>query len=198
MKLIDIANTIDKSKKNEDWIDLYELGREFDLDVPYTDQERLKSYWFGNWYCTDTIVGYKMYFFDDKPVAFSYQKGRKWDEELSWFSENAANDVKAYLVTLLEAKDDELNISLVDINKEIGDSYKIEFNAQLLGTKPAKLNGVPVEITKKYNDHPYRIDTQVTIKRPTGEEQDVSIRDLDFSFFVNKPVEPDPQTQPPV
>lgn len=44
MKIIDIAKRIDKSKDNESWVDTYQLGEEFNLNLDYVEQTRLKSY----------------------------------------------------------------------------------------------------------------------------------------------------------
>lgn len=187
MKLIDIANKIDKSKENEDWIDITEFAREFDIDLDWVEQDRVKAFWFGKWLCTDTIVGYKMYFFDDKPIAFSFQRGRKWDEEMRWFSEDSAKQVKDYLITLITEKDEELNIDICDINEEVGDSYKIEFNSQATGTaygRRVRLDGEEVEIIKYFRGHPLGIDSDVRIKKSNGEEIDLSIRQLDFVFYT--------------
>lgn len=66
MKILEIANRIDKSEKNEDWISTEDIGNELEMSVPHVEQDRLKCYWIANWYCTDTWVGLRMYFLDDQ------------------------------------------------------------------------------------------------------------------------------------
>lgn len=186
MKLIDIANTIDKSKQNEDWVDVAPIGNELGIDVPYTEQERLKCYWVGNWFCTDTYVGYRMYFLDDEPVAFTVQNGRKSDENFHWFSQDLAVKVRDYLITLIVVTDDELNIVVCDINEDIGDTYKIDFNGQILNRDRITLNNEKVEILERIkNDNYGIIDTELKIKLSNGEVRNVLIEDLDFGYHVN-------------
>ncbi|MED4848313.1 hypothetical protein [Bacillus atrophaeus] len=185
MKLIDIVNKIDKSKQNESEVDTQDIGRELGLDnVPYVEQDRLKCYWVGNWYCTDSYVGYRVYFLDNEPAAFSIQQGRKCEESFHWFNLELATKVREYLLSLTQEK--ELNISICDINEDIGDSYKIEFNAQILNFNRAKLNNEKVEILEKIKHTSYGIDTEVKIKLPNGEEKHVDISDLDFDFHITE------------
>lgn len=184
MKLIDIAKRIDKSDKNQSWVDTQELGEELGIDVPWKEQNRIKSYWIGNWYCTDTYVGWEMYFFDDKPVAVSSQSGRKSNKEFEWFNLELAREVKEYLLTLLVNEEESLNLSVCDINDEIGDSFKISFNGQILNEDKATLNGEKVEILERIKNKPYGIDDELKIKLLNGEERVVNIKDLDFSFHV--------------
>lgn len=182
MKLIDIANGIDKSANNEDWIDTSEIGDELGIDVPYVDQKNLKCYWVGNWQCTDTFVGYRMYFLDSEPIAFTVQNGRKSDEKFHWFSKELATKTRDYLLTL---SNDELHVDICDINKDIGDSYKIDYNSQIIYSNRVKLNNEHVEIIERIKKKPYGIDTELKIKLASGDERHVNIRDLDFGYHVN-------------
>lgn len=183
MKLIDIAKRIDKSTENENWVDIQELGYELDINVDYTEQDRLKSYWIGNWYCTDSYVGYKMYFLDDEPVAFSTQTGRKSDENFEWFSLDCVKKVREYLLSLI-VKEEGINVSICDINEEIGDSFKIQFNGEILNKDRVMLNGEKVEILERIKNKPYGIDTELKVKLSSGKEKHVNVRDLDFGIHV--------------
>lgn len=181
MKLIDIANKIDKSENNEEFVNVDELGYIFDLNVSWTEQNRLKSYWVGNWYCTDTWVGYKMYFLDDEPVAFSIQQGRKCDENIKWFSQSLAIKVKKYLMEL--ADNNKTEVDTCDINDDIGDSYKIEFNNQILNPENATYHGESIKILEHIKDDPdYGIDKNLKIQLPNNKTKIVNIHDLDFKF----------------
>lgn len=183
MKLNDIANRIDKSKQNEVWIEIMRLGEEFEVDVSYVEQDRLKCYWVGKWRCTDSDVGYRMYFLDDQPVGYSEQLGRKSYEKFRWFSIDCANKVKEHLLTLSGHKD-ELNINIMDINEEVGESFKIEFNEQIQSNDRITLNNEKVEILERIKNEPYGIDTELKIRLSTGEEKYVNIRDLDFGYHI--------------
>lgn len=184
MKLIDIARQIDKSDRNKDWIDISEIGREFNLDVyDYISQDRLQAYWIGNWCCTDTLVGYKMYFLDDEPVGVSVQKARKSDEEFEWFSKELAMRLRDYILSLMVEKDEELTFSICDINDDIGDGFRIQYNGNIVNPNKATLNNEPVTILERIKETPdWGIDQRLKIQLATGEVKEVDIRDLKFRF----------------
>ena len=180
MKLIDIANRIDKSQKNESQVDTMEFSSELDYNFDYVNQDRIKAYWIGNWYCTDSYVGYRMYFLDDEPVAFSIQNGRKSSEEFKWFSKELALKVKDYLISLMP-NDNELNIELCDVNDDIGDSFKISFNNQILNPKRATYNGESIEILEEVRAI-WGIGTKLKIELLSGEEKYIDIKEIDFKY----------------
>lgn len=186
MKIIEIAERIDKSKSNEEWIDIQDIGRELGLDVPFVEQERLKSFWVGNWYCTDTYVGYRMYFLDDVAVAFSVQNGRKSAENFHWFSLESATNVKKYLLSLISENEKELNITICDVNEDIGDSFKISYNAEILENDNVTFNGEKVKLIERIKNKPYGIDTMQVIQLPNGETKQVEILELDFGFHISR------------
>lgn len=185
MRLIDVAKYIDRSEKNEQYVDFDALASELGIDCyGYKEQDRLKSYWVENWLCTDTWVGGRMYFFDGEPVAYSFQSARKADEQFAWFSQEAAEKVRGFLLELFEEK---LKVNIVDVNEEIGDSYKIEYSANVLDWSMARLNGQPIEFIERVRKpNNYGIDTDVKIRMPdTNEERIVNVRDLDFLYHVD-------------
>lgn len=184
MKLIDIANGIDKSEKNEDWIDTSEIGDELGVDIPYVDQKSLKCYWVGNWNCTDTFVGYRMYFLDSEPIAFTTQSGRKSNEKFQWFSKELAIKTRDYLLSLIIESNDGIHVDICDINEDIGDSFKINYCSEIIYSNRVKLNNEKVEILERVKNEPYGIDTELKIKLTNGDEKHVNIRDLDFGYHV--------------
>lgn len=184
MNYLEIAQRIDKSPSNEDWINTEEIGNELGVDISYVNQERLKAYWLGSWQCTDTTVGYKVYFLDDEPVAFSSQSGRKSDEYFKWFGLDNAQKVKEYLLSLLLEEESKLNIEVCDLNDELGIGYQIQFNSQVLNSDNVYHKGEKVEVISFKKTHPFGIDTSVTIKLPSGEEKEVEINKLTFGFYL--------------
>lgn len=187
MKLIDIASRIDKSERNRDWIDTQEMGYELGLDnVPYVEQERLTCYWVGYWLCTDSWVGYRMYFFDGEAVAFSIQFGRKVSEKFYWFSVEIATKVRDYLLSLIVEEDRGLGVEVCDINEDIGDDFKIDYSGQILSSDKMTLKGEKVELLERIKHTDYGIDTELKVKLPSGEEKNVSVRDCRFGFHVTK------------
>ncbi len=64
MKIKEIIKKINKDPKFKDEILIGDFANKaFDIDVyHWNKQEVLTAYWIGNWYCTDTYVGFKVYF----------------------------------------------------------------------------------------------------------------------------------------
>ena len=190
MKIIDIAKNIDKSDiNNTGYIDFDAIAS--DLGVPFSFYEdppddRLQAYWVGKWYCTDSWVGYRMYFFDDEPVAVSVQQGRKCSENFHWFSEDAVSRVKDYVLSLIARENN--HASICDVNEDIGDSYKIEFLSQVLDWKMARYKDHEIEVIETIKDEKdyYGLNATVRIKDlSTQKEYIVEPKDLDFVFHLS-------------
>lgn len=187
MKIKDVIKNISKEKSNEDWVDIPEFAwNNFDLNVDYdcimeTKQDRLKCYWLYKWYCTDTYVGCKVYFLDSEAVAISTQRGRKYDEEIEWLSEESALKVRDYLISFTLKESTTFNIC--DLEKDIGDSFKLYFNNEVFIGQEALLEGKGVVIVKCIKeDVNYGLDKKVKVRLLNGEEKIVEVQDLDFKF----------------
>jgi hypothetical protein len=188
MKIIDIANNIDKTKENKSWIKIDDIISEFDItvsmDLSYAleEQTRLKCFWVGRWYCTDTDVGYRMYYLDDVPVAFSVQTGRKNDENIWWFSNEAFTKVKEYMLELIKTTETK-NVRICDINEDIGEGYQIDYNRAILEKDRAMLNGERITIIERIKDNPDRgLSSTLKILQGNGEEKIVDASELEFQY----------------
>jgi len=182
MKITDIINRLDK-ENNGAVVDTMVLGNELGIyDMSWIEQERLNSYWVGNWHCTDSMVGYKIYFLDNEPVAWSSQTGRKSDETFFWFSEELAKRVRDYLLTLEEPT--ELSVELCDIEQEMGIGYQIDFSGQLYShhLDNAYYNNIPVKIIEKLKHETFNIDTLVVIQFENEKTETVHVKELEFGF----------------
>lgn len=184
MKLRDIAKNILKEETNEGWVDLEIIGEEVGVVIDDASQDRLKSYYFAPWYCTDTWCGAKMYFLDDEPVCYSIQDGRKEYEEFSWFSKECAIKVKEYLISLKDKEDNSLNIHIESLDEEVKETYKIHYNNEVINWNYGLYNGKPFKFIKRIIETPnYGIDKKVLIEQD-GKEFIVNIKDIDFKYLV--------------
>lgn len=189
MKLKELINRVDKSKQFEDEVSIYEIGeKEFNLyNLDYNIiQDKLISFWLGNWYCTDSYVGYKVYFFDNKPVAVSSQTGRKMDEKIEWLSKESYKLVKEYVLTFLIEQEDE-SFKLVDLEEEVSEGYKIKFNSQLFDYHKTKVKYYDndVKIIKLAKDpNKYGIDQDVLIQFEDKTEKWINIKELVFKYNI--------------
>lgn len=122
MKLREAIANIDKSEKNQAWVDsdvfsnyfgLYGLGS-------YDVNDKLKKYWIHKWLCTDTTVGLSVYFLDDEPVAVSFQRGRKFTEEIKFISEESAKKLRDYILSMI-APEVDMFVTIEDLDQELGE-----------------------------------------------------------------------------
>lgn len=188
MKIREIINIVDKSKEFEQTVSLSGIAHKhfgINIDIYQEDVERLKSYYIGNWLCTDTCVGYKVYFFDDKPVAVSSQQARKSNENIEWLSKEDYHIVKKYLLSLSE--DEEYGFDLADLDEEIRDSYKISYTSQLFPyhKKIATFHEHKVEIIG-IADENEMVSKKVVIKYENGNIETLDVHDLDFPYNINR------------
>jgi hypothetical protein len=183
----EIDLTDNKLRTTPNW---EELGSLFEIyDSIWTDEERLKSYFIKKWYCTDSYVGTRAYFFDGKFIAISTQVGRKADEEFIFTSKEDAFILKNYLESLV-SKDKSFNIDYFDdeLDVVISTTFKIEYNSQILH-KSAFLNGEKVKIIKTNFGSYSKENTKdyfhsVIVEKENGEQIKIDCRELDFEYNV--------------
>lgn len=188
MKLRDIANNIiknkDKNKSMEGYVDIYNIAEELDLVERYNDdifeQNRLKCYFFAPYYSTDSWVGLRMYFLDEEPVCYSSQYGRKCDEEFVWFSIEKAKKVKEYILSF--KKDDEETLSTIDLDTEVEETYKMEFNEEVLDWNYGLYNGKPFKLIEEIQEEIRCINKNIKIEQD-GKQFIVNIKDIDFKYW---------------
>lgn len=177
-----ISERIDKSSANEKTVDIMQLANDFNINLDWwIEQDRLKAYWMGGWNCTDTWVGYIMYFLDDEPVGVSSQLARRSDTEYEWFGVESATKVRDYLLSLIE-KDDSINVAYASLDEEIGEGYTIGFNSQIVHGNEATLDGKDVIVIEKIKHTQWGIDTKVVVQFSDGKTEEVEITDLLFKF----------------
>ena len=149
----------------------------------YDDPVNLTTNHLKQWYCTDTWVGIDVIYLNNIPVAVTNQIGRKCDINIYFLSEEAKNSVKDYLISLYNNQQDCADyLTEDDLNKEMGEYFKIEYASQVL-YKTAWLNGEQVEITQKPRNlnNNFNLHT-VAIKHKDGVEEWIDVRELDFEY----------------
>ena len=79
MKLSEIINNLDKSRKNTEAPQWDKISSQFSNINPisWSGDTRLKCYWVAKHLCTDTQVGILAYFLDDEFICISHQTSRK-------------------------------------------------------------------------------------------------------------------------
>lgn len=175
-----IAQTIDKSKTNESTPEIDKIAEDLSVELYWAEQDRLKSYWIGGWNCTDTWVGYKMFFLDDEPVCLSSQQGRKSDIGFEWFGNEAADKVRDYLLSLAAKEKPQFDITSLD--EELGEGYRISFNSQIVHGNNATLNGKDVTVIERVKHTEWGIDTLVVVQFEDGSKETVNVEELLFKF----------------
>lgn len=128
MKLIDALRNVDRSSSNT--FDGYNWGEGINQAVGVSltldgnaVNARLKSHWLITWWGDDQIVGVRVYYLDDEPVAYSVQRGRKCDEDFTFVSPEAVERLRAFLMQCAEPDTD--NLQYIDSDEEIDDTYTV-------------------------------------------------------------------------
>ena len=195
MKLKELIERLDRTKS--ELVDVFNFGYScFNLGDSYgfAESERLTASYISSWYCTDSQVGTKVYFFDGKPVAVGHKPYRKSDEDIEWISEELFYTVREYVKSVIEEHDDKPNIDLIDLDTEMNDSFKIEFRGNVFQVQRDNCyyNGFKVKMIKddesifewmKTQDSKY-IECYTTIQFENGSIKNVRVCDLDFPYNI--------------
>lgn len=199
MKLSELIEKIDVTKINPHSCPNFETIAEVFGISNYSDdyirwESHVKEHYVAPWYCTDTWVGLSVIFLDGVPVATCWREGRKCDKNIVWISTDTYIAMKDFVLTFMVQKPE--TIHTVNLDEEFGETYKIDYNSQIIGDK-AFYNGDLVTIKKwnwydiNGNSHlnkgpdPTCIKTQmdqVVVDLPNGERKIVEMKELDFPY----------------
>ena len=118
----DILSTIDKSKMETKFVDIYPMCEsEFEIYEYISqpdDDVRLTYCYYHSWICTDTMVGIRVWYFEGNPVCISSKPYRKYDEDFAWLSAECFNLVRSYALSL---KDESCFAFTVAADKDVSD-----------------------------------------------------------------------------
>jgi len=125
INILEILKTIDTSKMERNYADFHAMCEsEFEIyEYLQQDEVRLTYCWYHTWQCTDTFVGIRVWYLDNKAVCISYKPYRKYDENFYWLSTEDFEEVHRYAQSLVE--DGEMKYDLVqDIEVDFTESAK--------------------------------------------------------------------------
>jgi hypothetical protein len=190
MKLKDIITNLDKSDKNAVRVDLEDMMSEVNYTPSgYTfsvrqDREnpRLKSYWIANHICTDTLVGYRAYFLDDKLVCCSHQSARKSGEYFEWVSVETKTQVIEYIKSLDISEDVFDEPTILDMEEEWGEGYGIEYTGQMLRNKVYYREEL-VEVIRDDSEG-YNNLHNITIQFSANRTADIDVREILVPWYT--------------
>ena len=142
MLLKEVIARVDKDKKNQQDIHLCDLeellcsefGISMSLDYDKANT-RVTAYWLAYWYCTDTWVGFRVYFLDDEVLAVSYQKGRKWEEAFTFVSKELKDEFKEYILSFaIKNETKEIKKYYLDLEQDMQNGISVSFASELMAT----------------------------------------------------------------
>lgn len=122
MKLSEAIAKCDRSRDDDPEIDHFTKALRIEHYFGWSPEfnARVRRNFIERWLCTDTMVGTAVYFFDDKPVAVSWQSARKNDTELQFFSKEDAVAVREFLYSLVHKDEPQQFASMDDEFEPIG------------------------------------------------------------------------------
>lgn len=179
MKMREAIENVLKTDQNSTCIDLDEIGAEVGYqnihDFDYTSfYNRLKGYFITRKLCTDTWVGIVAYFIDDEFVFITEQTARRSGIDFK-FAELGSEDTVRDFLTSLELYGENPQNAYIDMDEEIGDTYKHDANYSII-TSDAILDSTGEKIKLKMN-HLSR-NGFTTMKTIDGDEFEVLNSDL--------------------
>lgn len=189
MKIIDAIQKVIKTEENSSHADIDTFSQAVDLDIYIGWNEewdkRVKGYWLIRWLCTDTFVGRRVYFFDEKPFAVSNQSARKNPEVIQFLDNDSANAIREFILNL-DGKD-KPEFDIIDGQEDLEDFYNFDLTDYFI-ERNAFVDGLPVEIIKnryfKDNDEKRWTCRNCVVKFETGEERVVRAGDVQFPLRV--------------
>jgi len=187
MNILEIVSAFDKENHRSHCVDSYIFVELLGIHCDSMDyakvEDALKSYFYANWRCTDTLVGGRIYYLHDEPVAVSWQEGRKCCEDIEFLSVETAEKLKAFLMDCIIVDPNKYDI--VEENKDLGNGYRISYGSQLVTNKAKYLvTGETVTITQAHSKM-YEIDKWRIVLIETSEGIiEVPLSDLEFPWGV--------------
>jgi hypothetical protein len=145
--------------------------------------------------CTDTNVGMTLYFFDDTPLAYGCQSGRKSSEKFTFVSKRVVGYFREFLLSL-EESDYMDSIELLEEGEDFVDtdnlstySYHVDFNSEWLNSEHlprAYYKGSKVVDIELLRDplHPY-ISQDVKVTLPDGPRMVDNIKNVDILVHID-------------
>jgi len=121
-----ILNTIDISEMDRKFVDFNDMSEtEFQIYdyIQQPEPNRLTYCYYHRWVCTDSEVGIRVWYFDDKPVCVSWKPYRKSDETYNWLSEKDFYIVLEFVRSLINI-DFDINILDDETINDVVDVYK--------------------------------------------------------------------------
>lgn len=123
-----------------------------------------------------------MYFLDGDPVGYSCQNGRKSKLDVYWFSDDCADRVKKYIMSLI-IEDDDCVYETEDIDKDAGDVYFLDYNSQVLDFSKGTHHG------KKFivEEVEYGIAAKkLKIFTEDDERIEINVNEVEFQYRLMK------------
>ncbi len=179
MKLKELISRVNKHPSFKEEASVIQIAEDMGFSSSYYDEHELVAYYVSSWHCTDSYVGYRVYFLKDEPVAVSSQLGRKSDENFEWVSKEAYYKVRDYILSLQQNDEQGPYISIANMDEDVGDFYKIDYTSQLFEYHKTicMYQGDKCSIISIHQDD------KVTIK--IGDENKlVSLKKLDFPYNI--------------
>jgi len=185
---MNLAQILEMSKKKKrDEFDVWSMAELLEInscDVSEPEINPISECYYFNWYCTDSIVGYSVIFFDNEIVAVSSQHGRKCSKDLTWFSQEAYHKVYDFIDSLTEKHKPKVDIlSNDDLFADMQEYYTVEFTCQLLPhTQSYFYMNKPVKY-KSDGDVGNMISHLVAIELDDGSITTIDVSDLHIKYF---------------
>lgn len=176
-----MLDNVNKDDSNKQILYAMEFNELADLNcsnIPYEELTRLVAYYVNIKYESGGYIGEKVYYFDDKPVAFDSSPNK-----IAWVSQEAYMEVKRYIATF----ESQFEADILDLTTEYSNSYNMFYVRQLMKCHTvAYINGTKVTVNPSNRlDGKYKTKDKVEIIYENGNKEMMDIEKLSFPFHVS-------------
>lgn len=186
MKLKDLIKNVIKDSSNESIPNWEAISNEFNINLYWSEDKRLKSYVLKEELCTDNHVGIYVYFLDEQLVYIREQKYRRSKSTIKFIDEDSKDKVRKYIFDLYSDSENSDGHDYINEDEVIEDMYSVEYNSRIL-SDIGYFNGEKVKIVQKrfpYSDKERHFHT-VIVENNKGERFEVDCRNLRFKYNSN-------------
>ena len=192
MLLSEAIKRVDRSDSNHSDADAEKFSQEFGFHLSWNAkfEERVHGYWLWRWQCTDTWVGYRVYYMDDEPVCVSWQPARGSSENFEWVSKEVYNKVREFMLELL-AEDLRAQPKFAELDEMLPElGYTVTYGSQLHFHNGKLADGTPVSVARVYGkryEPPSEHWSTVDVKLPDGAVREkVPLSEIYFPYLLAK------------
>lgn len=189
MKIKDIIAKIKVEDHTMYRVDFETIGEDLGLsweeieEIEESKNERIRTEFVSCHYCTDEYVGLEAYFLDGELICLTHKAARKSNKQVvGWVSQELAQETKDYIKSISKKKDSVFEVEILNLEEDIGDSFKVEYTNQLIHKNIRYKNEMHKVVLSPDKDINGKSNFHEIVIEKEGCEKRVDVRDLEIPY----------------